>query len=74
MHCMWSNRKSRLTLTRACEFFAFSKGWTYLVPVSILIGTVLVSCALVDPSWTRIGSFMNHCCTAAHLWAFVDHW
>ena len=32
-HCMWSDRKSRLSLTPACEFFFFPQGWTYLVPV-----------------------------------------
>ena len=29
LHCMWSDRKSRLTLTRACELSFFSQGWTF---------------------------------------------
>ena len=77
LHCMWSNRKSRLSLTRACELFSFSQGWTYLVPVWTLFGPVLVLCGLVDhlyTSWTRISSFVNHCWTVAHLLVFVDHW
>ena len=74
LHCMWSDRKSRLSLTRACEFFFFSQGWTYLVPVWTLFGPVLVLCGLVDPSRSRIGSFVNHCWAVAHLWVFVDHW
>ena len=48
LHYMWSDRKSRLTLTRACELFFFSQGWTYLVPVWTLFGPVLVPCGLVD--------------------------
>ena len=48
LHCMWSDRKSRLGLTGACEFFSFSKGLTYLVPFGTLIGHVLVLCGLVD--------------------------
>ena len=74
LHCMWSDRNSRLSLTRACELFSFSQGWTYLVPVWTLLGTVLVPRGLVDLSWTRSGSFVNHCWTLAHLWVFVDHW
>ena len=57
LHCMWSDQKSRLSLTHACEFFSFSKGWTYLVPVWTVLGPVLVPCALVDHlylSWTRV--------------------
>ena len=71
LHCMWSDRKTRLSLTRACEFCLFSQGWNYLVPVWTLFGTVPVPCGLVDPSWTRIGSFVNHCWIVAHLWVFV---
>ena len=50
LHCMWSDRKSRLSLilTRACEFFFSSQGWTYLAPVWTLFGPVLVLCGLVD--------------------------
>ena len=61
LHCVWTDRKSRLSLTRACEFFFFSQGWTYVVPVSTLFGPVLVPCGLVDSSWTSIASFVNHC-------------
>ena len=48
LHCMWSDRMSRLSLTGACEFFSFSTGWTYPVPVWTLFGPVLVPCGLVD--------------------------
>ena len=41
LHCMWLNRKSRLSRTRACEIFSFSQGGTLLRPV-------LVPCGLVD--------------------------
>ena len=57
LHCMRSDRMSRLSLTGACEFFFFSQGWTYLVPVWTLFGPVLVSCGLLDhlyPSSTRV--------------------
>ena len=74
LHGMWSNQKSRFSLTRACEFFFFSQEWTYRVPVWTLFGPVLVLCGLVDPSRTRIGSFVNHCWSVAHLWVFLDHW
>ena len=74
LHCMWSDRKTRLSLTRACTFFFFSQGWTYLVPIWTLFRPVLVLRGLVDPSWTRIGLFVKHCWIVAHLWVFVDHW
>ena len=50
LHCMWSDWKSRLSLTHTCEFLFFSQGWTYLVPVWTLLETVLVLCGLVHPS------------------------
>ena len=43
------------------------------MPVGTLLGTVLVACGLVEPSKTRIGSFVCHCWPVAHLWVFVDH-
>ena len=74
LHCMWSNRKSRLSLTRACEYFFFSQGWTYLVPVWTLFGPVLVPCGLVAYSYLICGPAFDRCCTVARLWVFVDHW
>ena len=65
LHCIWSERKSRLSLTRACELFLFLKGGPL---------PVLVPCGLVNLFGTRIRSFENHCWTVAHLWSFVHHW
>ena len=48
LHCMWSDRESRLNLTRACEFFFFSQGWTYFVPV-------WTSGPVLDPYWLICG-------------------
>ena len=59
LHCMWSDRKSRLSLTRACEFFFFSQGRTYLVPVKTLFGPVHVPCGLVDLCPHPCGLCMN---------------
>ena len=73
LHCMWSDQKSRLSLTRASEFCFFSHGRTYRVPVCTLFGPVLVPCGLVDRSWTPIGSFVNHYWNVAHFLVFVDH-
>ena len=56
LQCMWSDRKSRLSLTQACEFFSFSKGRTYLVPVWTLFGPMLVPCGLVD----HLGPVLAH--------------
>ena len=50
LHCMWSDRKSRLSLTRACEFFSFLQGWTIQEP----LGPTFAS---VRPVWT-IGPFV----------------
>ena len=79
LHCVWSDRKSTLSLTRTCEFFFFSQGWTYIVPVWTLFGPVLVPCGLVDPSWTRIGSFVGFCGPLVtfwldHCWTVLDCW
>ena len=41
LHCMWSDRNSRLSVTHACKFFSFSQGWT-------LFGPVLLPCGPVD--------------------------
>ena len=49
VHCMWSDQKSWLSLTHACEIVFVYQGWT-------LLGPVLVPCGLVDHlylSWTR---------------------
>ena len=54
LHCMWFDRKSRLSLTRAGEFFFFSQGWTYLVPVWTLFKPVLVQCGLLDQPCVRL--------------------
>ena len=48
-----------------------SQGWTYFVPVWTLFGPVLVPCGLVDPSWTRIGSFVGFCGPLVNIW--LDH-
>ena len=88
LHCMWSDRKSMLSLTRACEFFFFSQGWTYLVPVWTLFGPVLVWCGLVDhldPYWLICeplldrGSFVDFGGPLVnswldHCWTVLDSW
>ena len=62
LHCMWSDRKSRLSLTRACEFFFFSQGWTYLVPVWTLFGLEPVPCGpfvpVLNPCLTGVGPWL----------------
>ena len=68
LHCMWSDRKSRLSLIRAFEFFFFSQGWTYLVPVWTLFGPVVVPCGLVAHSYLIRGPVFDPCWTVAHLW------
>ena len=64
LHCMWSHRKSRLSVPRACEFFSFSKGWTYLVPV----GLSLDLCSSRVDYWTICGPVFDPCWTLAHFW------
>ena len=71
LHCMWSDRKSSLSLARACEISFCCQGWTYLVPVWTLFGPVLVPCRLVDLSWTRIGSCLGCCGPLVSFW--LDH-
>ena len=49
------------------------------MPVWTLFGTLLVPCGLVDPSWTRIGSFVGFCGTLVnfwldHCWTVLDSW
>ena len=73
LHCMQSDRKSRLSVTCACEFFFFSQGWTYLVPVWTLFararpvwsigpfGPVLDTCLTIVGPWLICGSFVDHC-------------
>ena len=72
LHCMWSDWKSRLSLTRGCVILSFSQGWTLLRPV-------VLACGLVDPPctiWTRLGPVFDPCWNAGHLWIiggpFVD--
>ena len=47
LHCMWSDWKSRLSLTRACEFFFFSEGWTIQEPFG--------------PTYCRFGLSLDAC-------------
>ena len=63
LHCMWSDRKGGLSLTRACEFFSFFQGWTIQEPFGPTLdlcpfGLSLDPCSSrVDhlyPSWTRV--------------------
>ena len=54
------------------NFFLFLKGGLFRNHLDLPL-PVLVPCGLVDLSCTRIGSFVNHCWTVAHLWVFVDH-
>ena len=48
LHCMWSDQKSRLSLTCACEFFFFPQGWTIqepFGPISCQFGLSLDPCS-----------------------------
>ena len=80
LHCMWSDRKSRLSLTRACEFFSSSQGWTIQEPFGPSLcpfGLSLHQCSSCVDYWnicTRLGPLFDRCWTVAHLWVFVDHW
>ena len=78
LHCMWSDRKNRLSLTHACEFVFICQGW-------ISVGPVLDPCSTrvgrtLDPCWTRV----DPCWTSGPVWTrvgpvldreqFVDQW
>ena len=55
LHCMWSDRNSRLSLTRACEFFFFSQGWTFARARPVWTS------GLVLEWWLICGSFVGFC-------------
>ena len=86
LHCMWSDRKSRLSLTRACEFFSFFQGWTIqepFGPTGCPFGLSLDQCSSrvdhLNPSWTRIGSYVGFCGPLVnfwldHYWTVLDSW
>ena len=50
------------------NFFFFSQGWTYLVPVWTLFGPVLGPCGLVAHLYLICGPMFDYCGTVAHLW------
>ena len=77
LHCMWSDQKSRLSLTRACEFAFFFSRVDQSGTIWTLLGPVLIPCGLVDhldPSCLICGPVFDYCWTVAHLWIFVDQW
>ena len=65
LHCMWSDRRSRLSLTRACGIFSLSLGWSFARACC-----VWTSGPILDPYWLICEALL----TVAHLWLFVDHW
>ena len=80
LHCMWCDQKSRLSLTRACEFFSFSQGWTFAH--ACLVWT---SGPVMDPYWLPceplldLGSFVGFRGTLVrfwldHCWTVMDSW
>ena len=84
LHCMWSDRKSRLSLTRACEFFLFSQGWTFARarPVwtsGLVLDPWLICGSFVDHLWLICGSFVGFCGPLVnswldHCWTSLDSW
>ena len=80
LHCMWSDRKSRLSLTRACEFFFFSQGCTFARG-----RPVWTSGPVLDPYWLVCepllgrGPFVGFCGSLVnswldHCWTVLDSW
>ena len=83
LHCMSSDRKSRLSLTRACEFFFFSQGWTFARARPVwTIGPfvpVLDPCLTLIGPWLLCGSFAGFCGPLVnfwldHCWNVLDSW
>ena len=75
LHCMWSDRKSRLSLTRACESFVFSQGWTFarvrpVWSIGPFVPVLDLYWLICEPMLDR-GSFVGFCGPLANFW--VDH-
>ena len=73
LDCTWSDRKSRLSLTRACEFFSFSQEWTFqepFGPTMCSFGLSLDPCSSIVEYWTictHLGLVFDRCWTLAHF-------
>ena len=64
LHCMWSDRKNRLSFTHACEFFFFLKGGPTLWP----LGLSLDPCSSRVDWWPIRASFVDPCLTGVGPW------
>ena len=69
LHFMWSDRKSRLGLTPACELFSFSQGWAF-APAR----PVWTSGAVLDPHGLICEPMFGPWLICGFLWTIGEFW
>ena len=83
LHCMWSDQKSRLSVTHVCELLSFTPGWTFARARPVwTIGSsvpVLDPCLTLVGPWLICGSFVGFYGPLVnfwldHCWTVLDSW